>query len=206
MSSYKKQVQNGIFYAEVNDFLKKFFQNCAKENRKKSYGYEGFQIKNTPSIRNQATELIELIIRVKNSVDVVGEKGRNIKELQSTLQKRFNKRFEVFVERVSYDEFGLSPKLQCEDLIQRICNDREIRKESTKTLRRIMNTGAKSCEIIVAGKIRGSRARRIRFTSGEYLKYSGNEKDEYVKSYQVSKQLRQGSIGVKISIMTKIEK
>ncbi len=69
-----KFVADGIFKAELNEFLKR---ELAED------GYSGVEVRVTP-VR---TEIIILATRTQN---VLGEKGRRIRELTSVVQKRFN--------------------------------------------------------------------------------------------------------------------
>lgn len=66
-------VADGIFKAELNEFLTR---ELAED------GYSGVEVRVTP-IR---TEIIILATRTQN---VLGEKGRRIRELTSVVQKRF---------------------------------------------------------------------------------------------------------------------
>lgn len=65
---------DGVFKAELNEFLRR---ELAED------GYSGVEVRVTPS----RTEIIILATRTQN---VLGEKGRRIRELTSVVQKRFN--------------------------------------------------------------------------------------------------------------------
>lgn len=71
--SYTQFVADGVFKAELNEFLTR---ELAED------GYSGVEVRVTP-IR---TEIIILATRTQN---VLGEKGRRIRELTSVVQKRF---------------------------------------------------------------------------------------------------------------------
>ena len=66
-------VADGLFKAELNAFLK---QELAED------GYSGVEVRVTPT----RTEIIILATRTQN---VLGEKGRRIRELTAVVQKRF---------------------------------------------------------------------------------------------------------------------
>ena len=66
-------VTDGIFKAELNEFLTR---ELAED------GYSGVEVRVTPT----RTEIIILATRTQN---VLGEKGRRIRELTSVVQKRF---------------------------------------------------------------------------------------------------------------------
>uniref|UniRef100_A0A8B9RFU3 KH type-2 domain-containing protein n=1 Tax=Astyanax mexicanus TaxID=7994 RepID=A0A8B9RFU3_ASTMX len=66
-------VSDGIFKAELNEFLTR---ELAED------GYSGVEVRVTPT----RTEIIILATRTQN---VLGEKGRRIRELTAVVQKRF---------------------------------------------------------------------------------------------------------------------
>ena len=70
---FSQFVADGVFTAELNEFLTR---ELAED------GYSGVEVRVTP-IR---TEIIILATRTQN---VLGEKGRRIRELTSVVQKRF---------------------------------------------------------------------------------------------------------------------
>ena len=65
---------DGVFKAELNEF---FTRELAED------GYSGVEVRVTPT----RTEIIILATRTQN---VLGEKGRRIRELTSVVQKRFS--------------------------------------------------------------------------------------------------------------------
>lgn len=67
-------MSDGLFRSELNNFLK---QELAED------GYSGVEVRVTPT----RTEIIILATRTQN---VLGEKGRRIRELTAVVQKRFN--------------------------------------------------------------------------------------------------------------------
>ena len=74
ISTFLQFVSDGVFKAELNDFLQK---ELAED------GYSGVEVRVTPT----KTEIIILATRTQN---VLGEKGRRIRELTALVQKRFN--------------------------------------------------------------------------------------------------------------------
>jgi len=74
ISKKRKFIADGIFFAELNAFL---------ERELGEDGYSGVEVRVTP-IRT------EVIIRATRTQNVLGDKGRRIRELTSLVQKRFN--------------------------------------------------------------------------------------------------------------------
>ena len=176
---------DGVFYAELNEFLTRQLADD---------GYSGLEIRVTP-IRT------EVIIRATRTQGVLGERGRRIKELTALVQKRFGfseNAIELFVERV--ENRGLCAIAQCESLRSKLLSGVAVRKACTSLIRFIMESGAKGVEIIVAGKVRGQRAKSMKFVEG-FMVHSGNPIREYIDFAVRHVLLRQGVLGVKVKIM-----
>ncbi|RIA04782.1 hypothetical protein BRARA_K00952 [Brassica rapa] len=73
ISKKRKFVADGVFYAELNEVLTR---ELAED------GYSGVEVRVTPM-------RTEIIIRATRTQNVLGEKGRRIRELTSLVQKRF---------------------------------------------------------------------------------------------------------------------
>ena len=56
-----------------------------------------------------------------------------------------------------------------------------------------MESGAKGCEVIVSGKLRGQRAKSMKFVDG-FMIHSGNPTREYIDSAVTHVLLRQGKL------------
>lgn len=65
--------------------------------------------------------------------------------------------------------------------------------------------GAKGCEIIISGKIRGQRAKSQKYKAG-YIVSTGQPKLEFVDYAVRHVELRQGVLGIKVKIMQDSEK
>ena len=62
----------------------------------------------------------------------------------------------------------------------------------------IMESGAKGCEVVVSGKLRGQRAKAMKFVDGLMI-HSGDPVNEYVDMACRHVLLRQGVLGIKVS-------
>ena len=185
ISKKRKFVQDGVFKAELNEFL---MRELAEE------GYAGMEVRATP-IRT------EIIIRATQTQNVLGDKGRRIRELTSVVQKRF--RFqegavELYAERVANK--GLCAQAQTESLKYKLLGGLAVRRACYGVLRFIMEQGAKGAEVTVSGKLRGQRAKAMKFADGYMIK-TGNAAEHYIDSAVRNVQMRQGVIGVRVDIM-----
>merc|ERR1711909_203740 len=185
ISKTKKFVKDGVFKAELNRFL---------TNELAEDGYSGVQVRHTPA----RTEIIILATRTHN---VLGEKGRRIRELTSLVQKRFNfaeGSVELYAEKVA--QRGLCAIVQAESLRYKLVGGLAVRRACYGVLRFIMESGAKGCEVVVSGKLRGQRAKSMKFTDGLMI-HSGEPRRHYVDTAVRHVHLRQGVLGIKVKIM-----
>ena len=157
-SRKRKQVADGVFFAELSEF---FTRELASE------GYSGCEVRVTHA-------RTEIIIRATHTQEVLGEKGRRIRELTALVQKRF--RFpegsvELYAEKVQAR--GLSAVAQAESLRYKLLGGLAVRRACYGVLRFIMESGAKGCEVVVSGKLRAARAKSMKFTDGFMIQCAG---------------------------------
>merc|ERR1711955_84998 len=144
------------------------------------------------------TEIIILATRTQN---VLGNKGQRIRELTSVVQKRFNYpdgAVELYAEKVATR--GLCAIAQAESLRYKLIGGLAVRRACYGVLRFIMESGAKGCEVVVSGKLRGQRAKAMKFVDGLMID-SGDPVNEYVDMACRHVLLRQGVLGIKVKIM-----
>lgn len=133
---------------------------------------------------------------------IVGRKGENIKKLTNVLKRRFN--FENPQIEISEVQ---DPNLDAQIVAERIASTLErfgIQKFKAighKTMQDVMSAGAMGIEISMSGKVPSARAKSWRFYSG-YLKKSGDIALTKVRHAHAQAQLKPGTVGVKVSIMT----
>merc|ERR1712183_192659 len=75
-----------------------------------------------------------------------------------------------------------------------------VRRACYGVLRYIMESGAKGCEVVVSGKLRGQRAKSMKFSDGLMI-HSGDPCNDYVDTACRHVLLRQGVLGIKVKIM-----
>ncbi|KAF8401067.1 hypothetical protein HHK36_014370 [Tetracentron sinense] len=199
---FLKFVADGVFFAELNEVLTR---ELAED------GYSGVEVRVTPM-------RTEIIIRATRTQNVLGEKGRRIRELTSVVQKRFKfpeNGVELYAEKVN--NRGLCAIAQAESLRYKLLGGLAVRRilalvlsgtvafeagswACYGVLRFIMESGAKGCEVIVSGKLRAQRAKSMKFKDG-YMISSGQPVNEYIDSAVRHVLLRQGVLGIKVKIM-----
>jgi small subunit ribosomal protein S3e len=184
ISKKRKFVADGIFYAELNEFL----QNELGED-----GYAGVEVRVTPM-------RTEIIIRATRTQNVLGEKGRRIRELTSLVQKRFlfpEGNVELYAERVQ--NRALSAIAQAESLRFKLLGGLAVRRACYGVMRYVMENGAKGVEVVISGKLRAARAKAMKFRDG-YMVKSGDSVNHYIDFAVRHIQLKQGVLGIKVKI------
>jgi small subunit ribosomal protein S3e len=139
ISKKRKFVADGVFYAELNQYLMRELGEG---------GYAGVEVRVTP-IRT------ELIIKATRTQNVLGDRGRKIRELTALVQKRFQfpeDNVRIFAEGV--ESRGLCAIAQAESLRFKLLGGLAVRRACYGVLRYIMENNAKGCEVIVSGKLR----------------------------------------------------
>ncbi|KAJ3220368.1 40S ribosomal protein S3 [Dinochytrium kinnereticum] len=181
----RKFVADGVFFAELNTFLTR---ELAEE------GYSGVEVRVTPA-------RTEIIIRATRTQDVLGDKGRRIRELTSVVQKRFNfpeNTVELYAEKVN--NRGLCAVAQAESLRYKLVGGLAVRRAAYGVVRFIMESGAKGCEVVISGKLRGARAKSMKFVDG-FMIHSGQPARDFIDVATRSVLMRQGMLGIRVKIM-----
>lgn len=177
-------VRDGLFKAEADEF---FRRELAED------GYSGIVVR-----KSKTCEIIIIATRPSN---VLGEKTRRIRELTAIVNKRWGHeqgQIDLYVERVA--NRGLSAVAQAESLRYKLIAGLPVRRAAYGVVRFVMENGAKGCEVIVSGKIRGQRAKAMKFNDGMMI-HSGNPVKEYVDTAVRHVKLRQGMLGIKVKIL-----
>jgi len=156
-------------------------------------GFGGMNIQRTP-IGTRINILVE------RPGIVIGKSGSKIKELTETIKTKFN----VDNPQIEIQEAGANASVNAQIMSEKLAEALErgwhFRRAGHSTVRRIMNAGAKGCQIIISGKLTGERHRTEKFTEG-HIKYCGETAKQVMDvGFSVAK-LKPGVLGVKIRIM-----
>lgn len=142
----------------------------------------------------------ELIIRATRTQNVLGENNRRIRELTSVVQKRFDfadGAVELYAERVQ--NRGLCAQAQAESLKFKLLGGLAVRRACYGVVRFVMEASAKGCEVVVTGKLRGQRAKAMKFGDGYMIK-TGHAGQVYTDVAVRHVLMRQGVIGIQVKI------
>jgi small subunit ribosomal protein S3 len=156
-------------------------------------GFGGMTIQRTP----MGTRINILVERPGM---VIGKSGSKIKEITNEIREKFN----VENPQIEIQEAGSSASLNAQIMAEKLGEALErgwhFRRAGHSTVRRIMNSGAKGCQVVIAGKLTGARHRTEKFMEG-HIKYCGETANEVMdRGFAVAK-LKAGVLGVKVGIM-----
>lgn len=184
MASERKFIRENTKRSLIKKFLVKEIEGA---------GFGGMSIQRTP-IGTRINILVE------RPGMVIGKGGAKIKELTNTIHTRFN----VENPQIEIQEAGaqaaLNAQIMAEKLAEALQRGWHFRRAGHSTVRRIMNAGAKGCQIVIAGKLTGARHRTEKFTEG-HVKYCGEVAKEVMDNGYATAKLKAGVLGVKVRIM-----
>jgi len=183
MAVEKKFVQDGFTKALVNEYL-------AKELNRAGYG---------GMIMNRTPMGTQITVYAEKPGMVIGKGGKLIRKITRDLDRKFH----LDNPQIDVQDVGKGD-LNGQVVANRLASSLErgwyFRKAGQSMLRRVMDSGARGCEIIISGKLTGPRSRTEKFIAG-YIKHSGKPADEIVdKGYSIAiKKL--GVIGCQVRII-----
>ncbi|MDI6916303.1 MAG: 30S ribosomal protein S3 [Thermoplasmatales archaeon] len=155
-------------------------------------GFGGLEIQRTP-MGTRVTLIAE------RPGMVIGKDGRAIKNLTETIEKKFafdNPQIEV--------EEVKNPNLNANIMARKLADSLErgwkFRRAGHSTVQKIMEAGAKGCQVIIAGKLTGERHRTAKFTAG-HIKHSGETASIWMEKGYATALTKPGILGVKVLIM-----
>jgi len=160
----------------------------------KGSGYSHTKLQRTPLGE-------KIIIHAARPGLIVGRKGQNIIKLTKNLKNNFeleNPQIEINeIDNTNTDAMVVAGKIA--ESLERFGTAR-FKGIMHKTMEEVMNSGALGIEIVISGKIPGSRAKSWRVYSG-YLKKCGDIAINWVSKAKVRAVIKTGVVGVKVSIM-----
>ncbi|MEM0466397.1 MAG: 30S ribosomal protein S3 [Candidatus Thermoplasmatota archaeon] len=184
MASERKFVRENVKRVRIKQFL---------INEIEGAGFGGMTIQRTP-IGTRVNILVE------RPGMVIGKSGAKIKELTENIQTKYN----VDNPQIEIQEAGAQASLNAQIMAEKLAEALErgwhFRRAGHSTVRRIMNAGAKGCQVIIAGKLTGARHRTEKFVEG-HIKYCGETAKEVMDTGYAVAKLKPGVLGVKVRIM-----
>jgi small subunit ribosomal protein S3 len=183
MGIERKFVQDGLTKARINEYFTKQLERA---------GYGGMVINRTP-MGTQITLFAE-----KPGM-VIGKGGKTIHRLTNDMSYIYN----VDNPQIDVQEIKV-PELNAQMMANRLANALErgwyFRKAGHNMLRRIMDSGALGCEIVLSGKFTGPRSKVSKMVEG-YIKHAGKPAEELVDTGFATAVKKLGTIGCRVRIV-----
>ncbi|MDF0590891.1 30S ribosomal protein S3 [Candidatus Methanocrinis natronophilus] len=183
MGVEKKFVEDGFTKALVHEYLSKELSRA---------GYGGMMMNRTPMG-------IQITVYAEKPGMVIGKGGKLIRKLTRDLDRNFR----LDNPQIDVQDVGKA-ELNAQVVASRLANSLErgwyFRKAGQTTLRRVMDSGALGCEIVLSGKLTGPRSRVEKFLSG-YVKHSGKPSQEIVDHGYAVAVKKLGTIGCQVRIV-----
>jgi len=130
---------------------------------------------------------------------VIGRRGEAIKSLTRAIEQDFkfnNPQIEV----QEVENPNLNAQIMAEKLANALERGWHFRRAGHSTVRRIMDSGARGCQVIIAGKLTGARHRTEKFKEG-HIKYCGQAKLNFMHQGFAIAKLKPGVMGITVQIM-----
>jgi small subunit ribosomal protein S3 len=183
MAVEKRFIEDGVRKARVEQFLLKELKRA---------GYGGMDMIRTP-LGTQVTIFAE-----KPGI-VIGKGGKVVRQLTQDLATDYGVESpQIEVQQVE------NPSFNAQIMAERLANSLErgwyFRKAGSSVMRRVMESGALGCEVVLSGKLTGARSRVQKFVDG-YIKHSGEPSETIVESGFAIAIKKLGTIGVQVKII-----
>ena len=183
MTVVKEMIEDRVRRVQVHDHVQK---------RTERAGFGGLSIQRTP-----------LGTHVRISAErpglVIGRKGSDIQRLTEELERKFGYE-NLQVEAGVVQRCALNPLIMAAKVANALERGWNYRRAGNSMLQRIMDAGARGCQITIAGKLTGLRHRTEKFLSG-HIKFCGETALELMDVGIAQAKLKPGTIGVKVAIM-----
>lgn len=183
MANERKFVTENIRRVLLKEYLMKAVDRA---------GFGGVEVQRTP-MGTRVTLITE------RPGIVIGRRGAAIKTLTTAIEKDF-KFDNPQVEVQEVDNPNLNAQIMAEKLAFALERGWHFRRAGHSTVRRVMDSGARGCHVVIAGKLTGERHRTEKFKEG-YIKFCGEPKLKFVRQGFAVAKLKPGVIGVKVEIM-----
>jgi len=183
MTVERKFVQQGLNRSRMDEYFAKELERA---------GYAGMEINRTP----MGTQIT---IFAEKPGMVIGKGGKVVRKLTKDLDMYYD----LDNPQIDVQNVGV-PELNAQLMASRIASALErgwyFRKAAHSTLRRIMDSGALGCRIVLSGKLTGPRSRIEKVVQG-YIVHAGKPAEEIVHHGFATAVQKLGTIGCSIQIV-----
>lgn len=179
-------VDYAVRKTKIEDFIKIYFPEES---------YSKVKLERTPLG-------VKIIIYTDRPGRIIGAGGRKINELTNRLKEEF-KLENPQVDVKPIEKPDLDAKIVAKKITSALGSGYNYKKIGNIMLKRVMGAGAIGVEIIISGKLGGSKGRTGKFIDG-YLKHCGQPAKELVDYGFDEANTKPGKIGVQVRIMESV--
>lgn len=176
-------VDYAVRKTKIEDFIKIYFPEES---------YSKIELERTPLG-------VKVIIYTDRPGRIIGAGGRKINDLTDKLKEEFKlENPQVDVKPIENPD--LDAKIVAKKITSALERGYNYKKIGNIMMKRVMDSGAVGVEIVISGKLGGSKGRTGKFTDG-YLKHCGQPAKELVDYGFDEADTKPGKIGVQVRIM-----
>ena len=183
MTVVREMLKENVRRVQVHHYVQK---------RTERAGFGGLSIQRTPLGTH-------VRIAAERPGLVIGRKGSEIQSLTDELERKFGYE-NLQVEAGEVNNSALNPLIMAAKVANALERGWNYRRAGNSMLQRIMDSGARGCQITIAGKLTGLRHRTEKFLSG-HIKFCGETALELMDVGLAQAKLKPGTIGVKVAFM-----
>ena len=180
----------------VKKHMKEYFMQDFIRSYLPTGSYSRIDLKKTPLGE-------KIIIHTSRPGLVVGRKGANLSELTYVLKNKYGME-NAQIEVAEIQDANLDPKSVAERIASSFerFGPKRFKPIGYRALQSIIDAGAIGAEVVIAGRgVPSSRSKTWRFLAG-HMKKSGDISENFVKRALTVANLKSGSIGIKVNILT----
>jgi len=179
----KHFIEQGIKMMQINEYLRSELVRA---------GFAGVELQKTPLG-------VRITLKTSRPGLVIGKGGKRIQEITDVLQEKFGLEMpQIEVEEVPNPD--LDAQIMAERLAYSLDRGRHYRRAGYYILRKVMDAGARGCEVVVSGKVTSQRARTSIFRAGTMSK-SGQPAQVGVDKGVAQCIQKSGVLGIIVKIM-----
>ncbi|HUV54745.1 MAG TPA: 30S ribosomal protein S3 [Candidatus Krumholzibacteriaceae bacterium] len=183
MSVVKRIIQDSIERVKVDELLMEEYEQA---------GYGGITLTKTPL----GAQINLFAMRPGR---VIGKRGRAIKAASLRLETELGlSNPQITVVEVEVPE--MNPRIMASRIANALERGVHFRRAIFWSLRRIMDSGALGCEVLLKGPLRSARSRFEKVVEG-YVPKSGDPALTYVRSATMHVKMKRGILGVTVKIV-----
>jgi len=177
-------ILENIKRSELEEFLNAKFSRA---------GYSHCDIQRTPLA-------VRVTVFAQKPGMVIGRGGKIIDEMTGILKEKFGfENPQLDVQEIPNP--NLDPEIVGKQIVSSIERGFNYKRSCIMTIERVMNSGATGVAIRAGGKLGGDKSRFEKFSAG-YLKFSGDAARTLVRIAYSRAQVKLGTIGLQVRIMT----